>query len=53
MRKQFKSLLKLDTHIQIRLDPRKIEEASDFVERHWDDDRGMYFYKLYFNEEVE
>lgn len=53
MRKQFKSLLKLDTHIQIRLDPRKIEEAGDFVERHWDDDREMYFYKVYFNEELE
>lgn len=53
MRKQFKSLLKLDTHIQIRLDSKRIEEAGDFIERHWDDDREMYYYKVYFNEELE
>ena len=53
MRKNFKSLIKLDTHVELRLDPRQIEEASEYVERHFDPQRGMYYYKIYFNEEIE
>ncbi|MEM7656688.1 MAG: nucleoid-associated protein [Bacteroidota bacterium] len=53
MRKQIKSLIKLDTQIEIKLNPRNVEEAGDFIERGWDDQRSMYYYKVFFNEEEE
>ncbi|MCI4667416.1 MAG: nucleoid-associated protein [Bacteroidia bacterium] len=52
MKKNFKSLIKLDTDIEIRLNPKNIEEASEYVERAYDEQRGMYYYKLYFNGEI-
>ena len=29
------------------------DESKDIVERGFDEDKGMYFYKVYFNEEME
>ncbi|MEZ4775665.1 MAG: nucleoid-associated protein [Bacteroidia bacterium] len=53
MKKQFASLIRLDTEIEIRMNNRKIEEVADFMERGYDEQRRMYFYKVYFNEELE
>ncbi|MEO0898616.1 MAG: nucleoid-associated protein [Bacteroidota bacterium] len=52
MKKNFKSLIKLDTEIEIRLNPKQIEQASEYVERGFDEQRGMYYYKVYFNGEI-
>ncbi len=53
MKKLFKSIIKLDTEVEIKLNPKKIEEVSENVERGFDDHRGMFYYKIYFNEELE
>lgn len=52
MKKQFKSLIKLDTSVEIRLDPKQVEHAGEFMERGFDEQRGMYYYKIYFNQEI-
>ncbi|TAE51420.1 MAG: nucleoid-associated protein [Bacteroidetes bacterium] len=53
MRRQFKSNIRLDSAIEIRLDPKNAEEAGEFMERGYDEQRGMFFYKLYFKEELD
>lgn len=53
MRKQFKSLIRLDSNIEIRLDPRQAEEAAEFLERGFDESRNLFYYKVYFREEKE
>ncbi|MDX1905420.1 MAG: nucleoid-associated protein [Bacteroidia bacterium] len=53
MKKEFKTLIKLDVPVEIRLDPRKTEEAGECMERGFDTQRGMYYYKIYFNQETE
>ncbi len=53
LRKHFRTLIKLDTHIEIKLDPRQAEQASEWMERAYDEQRGMFYYKIYFNEELE
>lgn len=53
MKRQFKSLIKLDTHVELKLDPKRVESAGEFMERGFDEQRGMYYYKVYFNQEIE
>ncbi|MEO0580585.1 MAG: nucleoid-associated protein [Bacteroidota bacterium] len=53
MKKNFKSLIKLDNEIEIRLPPKKVEEASEYLERSFDEQRGMFYYKIYFSDEIE
>ncbi len=50
--KGFKNTIKLDTGIQIKLDFYNPESSRQFIERVYDEDRGMYCYKIFFNEEV-
>lgn len=52
MKKDFKNLIKLDTQLEIRFNGRNIEEVSDYLHRGFDEQRGMYYYKLYFHEEM-
>ena len=52
-KKDFKSILKLDTQIEIHLKTKDAEEAADFMERGFDEMRGLYYYKVYFNQEIE
>ena len=52
-KKDFKSILKLDSQIEIHLKTKDAEEAADFMERGFDELRGMYYYKVYFNQELE
>ena len=53
MKKDFQSLIKLDTQMEIKLNHRKIEESEDYLELGFDEQRAMYYYKVYFNEEIE
>ncbi len=50
-RKKIKNVINLDTHIQIKLDFINPESAEKFVEKGWDEERGMYYYLVYFNKE--
>ena len=53
MKKFFKNIIKLDTQMEIRLQSKDLEETSQYLEKGFDEQRGMYFYKMYFNEEEE
>ncbi|MDO4728025.1 MAG: nucleoid-associated protein [Bacteroidota bacterium] len=50
-RKKIKNTIQLDTNIQIKLDFINPESANRFVEREFDEEKQMFYYKLYFNEE--
>lgn len=47
-----KNYIKLDTNIQIKLDFRNPESSKQFLEKGFDEEKGMYYYKVYFNEEL-
>ena len=51
MRKKIKNIIDLDTNVQIRMDFINPESAEKFVEKGWDEERGMFYYLIYFNEE--
>ena len=48
---KLKTEIKLDTNISIKLDVDAPDAASEYLERGYDEDRKMKFYKVYFNEE--
>ncbi|MGB1205564.1 MAG: nucleoid-associated protein [Chitinophagales bacterium] len=48
MKRYFKKNIELDTDIHIRLNS---EETEQYIERGFDEQRGMYFYKVFFREE--
>ncbi len=50
--KKIKNIIKLDTKIQIKLDLNDPAACDKFIEKHYDDTRKMYYYKVYFNEEL-
>ncbi len=52
-KKEFKTILKLDTQIEIHLKNKDAEEAADYIEKGFDEMRGLNYYKIYFNEELE
>ena len=52
-KRKIKSRIKLDTKIEIRLDFNNPEYSQDFLEKGYDDSREMYYYKVYFNEELD
>jgi len=49
MKRKFKTLIKLDTEIDIKLNS---ENTEQYIERGYDEQRDMYFYKVFFREEV-
>lgn len=51
-KRKIKSNIKLDTNISIKLDTNNPEASNHFIERGYDEEKGMYFYKVYFNEEM-
>lgn len=53
MKKDFKSIIKLDNTIEIKLNSRNAAESAEYMERGYDEQRGMYFYKIFFNEEED
>ena len=50
-KKKFKTEIKLDTNIQIKLDIDAPEASSEYLERGYDDEKKMHFYKVFFNAE--
>ena len=51
-KRKMKPTIKLDNNIQIKLDFNDPEGSTAFVERGFDEERGMFFYKVFFNEEM-
>ena len=47
-KRKFKSLIQLDTGIELRL---KSEQTEQFIVKEYDKERQMYYYKVYFTEE--
>ncbi|WP_313094227.1 nucleoid-associated protein [Empedobacter sp.] len=50
--KKIKSEIKLDTGVKINLDLLNSDCAADNLERGYDDEKKMFFYKVYFNSEA-
>ena len=50
-KKKFKTEIKLDTNIQIKLDIDAPEASSEYLERGYDEEKKMHFYKVFFNAE--
>ncbi|WP_372757780.1 nucleoid-associated protein [Mariniflexile sp.] len=50
-KKKFKTDIKLDTNIQIKLDIDAPDASTEYMERGYDEDKKMHFYKVYFNVE--
>ena len=50
-RKKIKNVINLDTNIQIKLDFINPESADKYVEKGWDEEKQMYYYLIYFNQE--
>lgn len=50
-RKKIKSVINLDTNVQIKLDFINSESAEKFVEKGWDEEKQMFYYLVYFNKE--
>jgi len=48
---KIKTEIKLDTNIQIKLDIDAPDAASEYIERGYDEEKKMNYYKVYFNEE--
>ena len=48
---KLKTEIKLDTNINIKLDVDAPEAASEYIERGYDEEKKMKYYKVYFNEE--
>jgi len=51
-KKKIKSEISLDTRIQIKIDVDEIDTVKENIERGFDDEKKMHFYKVYFNEEL-
>jgi hypothetical protein len=52
-RKKIKNVINLDTNIQIKMDFINPESAERFVEKGWDEEKQMYYYLVYFNQEQQ
>lgn len=50
-KKLFRSVIRLDNHIEIKINPQVQEQGEAFIEKGFDRKRGQGFYKIYFNEE--
>ena len=50
-KKKIKTEIKLDTNIQIKLDIDAPDASAEYLERGYDDEKKMHFYKVFFNVE--
>jgi hypothetical protein len=50
-KQKIKTEIKLDTNIQIKLDIDAPEASSEYLEKGYDEERKMKYYKVFFNEE--
>jgi hypothetical protein len=53
VKRKFKSVINLDTNIQIKLNFINQESADKYIEKGWDEERQMYYYIAYFNKETK
>ena len=53
LRSSYKSSIKLDTNMEIKLDFVNPESAANFLEKGWDEEKQMYYYLCYFNKETK
>ena len=51
-KKKIKSDIKLDTHIQIKLSLENPESSKEYLEKGFDEEKKMHYYKVYFNSEL-
>jgi len=51
-KKKIKSEIKLDTHIEIKLDIENIASSKEYLEKGFDEEKQMHYYKVYFNNEL-
>ena len=52
IKRKFKNLIKLDTDIEIKVKAATPDSGeAAFIERGYDETKGMHFYKVFFNEE--
>jgi hypothetical protein len=47
-----KSIMKLDTGVEIRLRPKVIDNPGEVLERGYDEKKKMSFIKVYYNEDL-
>ncbi len=52
-KRAIKNFIKLDTNIQIKMDFKNAESNENFIEKGYDDEKSMYFYKVFFNKEID
>ena len=50
-KKQIKTEIKLDTNIQIKLDIDAPDASAEYLERGYDEEKKMHYYKVFFNVE--
>ncbi len=50
-KKKLNTLIKLDTNIQIRIDIDAPDASTEYLEKGYDEEKKMKYYKVYFNEE--
>lgn len=50
-KQKIKAEIKLDTNIQIKLDIDAPEASTEYLERGYDEEKKMYYYKVFFNAE--
>ncbi len=51
-KKLMKSIMKLDTGVEIRLRPKVIDNPGEVLERGYDEEKKMSFIKVYYNEDL-
>ncbi len=51
-KQKIRTEIKLDTHIQIKLDVDAPDASSEYLELGYDEEKKMKYYKVYFNEET-
>ncbi len=51
-KQKIKTEIKLDTNIQIKLDVDAPDASAEYLERGYDEDKKMHFYKVFFNDEA-
>ncbi|HLT52909.1 MAG TPA: nucleoid-associated protein [Flavobacteriaceae bacterium] len=51
-KQKIKTEIKLDTNIQIKLDVDAPDASAEYLERGYDEEKKMHYYKVFFNEEA-
>jgi hypothetical protein len=51
-KKKIKTEISLDTMIQIKIDSNETDTVKENLERGYDEEKKMHYYKVYFNEEI-